>query len=182
MTAVIPHVAHLYSLLICYGDVVDGIQLVYILQDNGTFIPSPHGKISNKCSKDSNMSKIVFKEGERLVHIEGLIQKTWYFISQLTLFTSIGGPPKLRGGPFGGGSTSDIQFSLTGDIRGIFGRTGDALDALGFYVNTTVPLSSYQKTNLIGGKGGIDFDDFDFFAKMRNLSRLQIWSLAMVYT
>ena len=30
-TAVIPPVAHLHSVLICYGDAIDGIQLIYIL-------------------------------------------------------------------------------------------------------------------------------------------------------
>ena len=66
------------------------------------------------------MNKIVFKEGETLIHIEGMIQNTWHYISQLTLFTSInGGPPKLRGRPFGNGGNSYIPFSLTGDVRGI---------------------------------------------------------------
>ena len=164
-TTMIPQVARLHSVLICHGDMVDGIQLVYILQDNGTFVAYPHGKMSEKCGKDSNMSKIVLKEGEILIHIEGMIQKTWHFISQLTLFTSInGGPPKLRGGPFGRGGTSDTPFSLTGDVRGIFGRTGNVLDSVGFYINANVPVSSYQKTDLIGGKGGTGFDDFELFA------------------
>ena len=166
-TALIPEVAGLHVMLICYGDVVDGIQLVYTLQDNGTFVAYPHGKIKDNCVKDSNMSKIVFKEGETLVHVEGLIQIKWRYISQLSLFTSLnGGPPKLRGKPFGRGSTDDIPFSLTGDVRGIFGRTGDVLDSIGFYVNTNLPLSYYQKINIsLGLKPGTDqFDDFELIA------------------
>ena len=163
--AVIPPVARLHSILICYGEMIDGIQPVYVLEDNSTFVGHPHGNnlINEKCT---NKSKIVFKEGEVLVHIEGMIQIKWHLISQLTLFTSFGKrPPKRRAGPFGLGGTSDIRFSLTGDIRGIYGRTGDALDAIGFYVNPAVPLSSYQKTNLIGGRAGTDsFDDFELFA------------------
>ena len=167
-TAVTPPVARLHSILICHGDGIDGIQVVYILEDNSTFVAPPHGKINDKCSKDSNMSKIVFKESETLVHIEGWIGTWWdYHTSQLTLFTSVdGGPPKRRGGPFGCTDTSfeSIPFSLTGDIRGIFGRD---LDAIGFYVNATVPLNSYQKTDLIGGfipSGCTEFDDFKIFA------------------
>ena len=163
--AIIPPVARLHSVLICYGDGIDGIQAVYILEDNSTFVAPPHGPINDKCSKDSKMSKIVFKESEILVHVEGLINKWWDFVSQLTLFTSVdGGPPKRRGGPFGRGDTSNSNpFSLTGDIKGIYGRTGDVLDAIGFYLNANVPPSSYQKTNPIGKvsqDGCVTFDDF----------------------
>ena len=167
--SLIPQVARLNSIRICYGDMVDGIQLIYMLQDNGTFVAYPHGKIRDNCGKDSNMSKITFKEGETLVHIEGLVQIKWRFISQLSLFTSIsgsGGPPKLRG-KFGRGGTTDIPFSLTGDVRGIFGRAGDLLDSVGFYVNSAnLPLSSYRKTNITGGNrpGTDQFDDFEIIA------------------
>ena len=150
-TAVIPPVVHFHSVLICYGDMVDGIQVVYILEDNNTFVAPPHGPINDRCSKDSNMSKIILKESKILVHIKGLIQKWWNYISQLTLFTSIdGGPPICRGGPFGRGDTSDLPFSLTGDVRGIYEQSRCVLDAIGFYVTAADPLSSYQKTKPIG--------------------------------
>ena len=162
-TSLIPQVDHLRSISICYGDVIDGIQLLYILQDNSTFIGLPHGRINKECPKDSKLRTIVFKEGERLVQVEGSVQKTWQYISQLTLFTSVnGGPPKLRGGPFGNrGDNPDVPFSLTGDIRGIFGRSGDVLDSLGFYMNTSLPLHTYNKTDLVGGEDGEYFDDFE---------------------
>ena len=104
-TAVIPPVARLHSVVICHGDLIDGIQLVYILEDNNTFIGSPHGKLSEDCAnlKSSNMSKIVFKEDERLVHVEGVLltDLRYPYVSQLKLFTSVGGqPPVFRGGPF----------------------------------------------------------------------------------
>ena len=163
-TRVIPQVVRLRSVSICYGDVIDGIQLLYLLQDNSTFIGLPHGRINKECPKESKMRTIVFKEGERLVHIEGTAQKTWQYISQLTLFTSVnGGPPKLRGGPFGNnGDTNnpDVPFSLTGEVRGIYGRSGDVLDALGFYMITSLSLLSYNKTDGIGGEDGEYFDDF----------------------
>lgn len=164
-TAVIPPVARLHSILICYGEMIDGIQPIYVLEDDSTFVGHPHGNnlVNGKCT---NKSKIVFKEAEVLTRIEGMIQIKWRLISQLTLFTSIGGgPPKRRGGPYGLGGTSDIGFSLTGDIRGIYGRAGDTLDAIGFYVNANVPSKSYQKTNLTGGRAGTDsFDDFELIA------------------
>ena len=161
-TTVIPQVVRLRSVSICYGDVIDGIQLLYVLQDNSTFIGPPHGRINKECPKESKMRTLVFKEDERLVRIEGTVQKTWQYISQLTLFTSVnGGPPKLRGGPFGNnGDNPDVPFSLASDIRGIFGRSGDVLDALGFYMNTSLPLHSYNKTDIVGGEDGDDFDDF----------------------
>ena len=98
----IPNVLRLRSLSICHGDAIDGIQLLYILKDNSTFIGPPHGKINKDCPNNSKMRTIVFKENERLVHIEGTMHNTWQYISQLKLFNSIGGgPPKRRGGPFG---------------------------------------------------------------------------------
>ena len=80
-TTVIPPVASLYSVLICHGDWIDGIQLVYTLEDNGTFIPSPHGKINNNCGKNSSMNKIIFKEDERLVHVEGVVNMGIKYVS-----------------------------------------------------------------------------------------------------
>ena len=167
-TAVIPQVARLHSLRVCYGDAIEGIQLIYIFQDGNTFIGTVHGKANKQqCPEDSKVSKIVFKENETLVRVEGLTQTKWKYISQLTFFTSMdGSPPTLRGGPFGRGNNSiDAPFSLTGEIRGIFGRSGDLLDAVGFYINTaSLPLTSYRKTNIIGGKTGNDFDDFKILA------------------
>ena len=182
VTAVFPQVARLHSLHICYGDVVDGIQLFYLLQDNTTFIASPHGKVNENCGKNSNMTKIFFKEDETLIHIKGVMQKTWQYISQLTLFTSVaGGPPKTRGGPFGRGGSDDVPFSLTGDIRGIFGRSGSVLDSIGFYINTSaVPLTSYQKTDLVGGEGGSEFDDFKILAS-KNEKPLKITNMIINY-
>ena len=108
------------------------------------------------------MSKIVFNEYERLVHVEGLadMNERWRYVSQLRLFTSVGGrPPVFQGGATG--CISGLPFSLTGDIRGIFGRSGEVLNAVGFYMNASLPLSSYNKTDLFAGaNGGIDFDDF----------------------
>ena len=189
ITAVTPPVARLHSILICYGDVIDGIQLVYILENNITFVAPPHGKVNDKCSsKDSNMSKIVFKESEILVHVEG-VMPTWYdYISQLTLYTSVdGGPPKHRGGPFGRGniySYYPIRFSLTGDIRGIFGQIGNNLDAIGFYVNAAVPLSSYQKTDPIRGTfippRCTEFDDFRILAS-KNEKPFKITNMVISY-
>ena len=181
VTAVFPQVARLHSLHICYGDVIDGIQLFYLLQDNSTFIASPHGEMNENCGKNSNKTKIFFKEDETLIHIKGLIQKTWQYISQLTLFTSVaGGPPKTRG-PFGRGGSDDVPFSLTGDIRGIFGRSGDVLDSIGFYINTSaMPLTFYQKTDLIGGEFGSEFDDFKLLTS-KNEKPLKITNMIINY-
>ena len=177
---VIPHVARLYSMLFCYGDWIFGIQLVYILEDNKTFVASPHGKINENCStsEDLTMSKIVFNEHERLVHIEGLadMNERWRYVSQLRLFTSVNGrPPVFRGGATG--RISGLPFSLTGDIRGIFGRSGSVLNALGFYINASLPLSTYNKTSLFAGaEGGIEFDDFRNLLS-RNVTPIKITNM-----
>ena len=96
-TAVIPQVARLRSLRVCYGDAIESIQLIYSLQDGNTFIGTVHGKANKQqCPEDSKVSKIVFKENETLVRVEGLTQTKWKYISQLTFFTSMdGSPPKL---------------------------------------------------------------------------------------
>ena len=95
--------------------------------------------------------------------------------------TSIaGGPPKIHGGPFGRGGFDDIPFSLTGDIREIFGQHGDVLDAVGFYMNTSVPFISYKKTDLIGGIGGDNFDDFVILAT-KNEKPLKITNMIINY-
>ena len=165
---VIPHVARFHSILLCHGDWILGIQVVYILEDNSTFVAPPHGKIDKNCnaSEELAMSKIVFNEYERLVHIEGLadMNDRWRYVSQLRLFTSVGGgPPIFRGGATG--RISGLRFSLTGDIKGIFGRSGDVLNALGFHMDSSLLFSSYNRTALFAGvQGGFDFDDF------RNLS------------
>ena len=179
--AVIPHIARLHSVLICHGDWIDGIQLVYVLEDNGTFIASPHGRINENCGENSRMSKIIFMEDEKLVHVEGMVDTygKWQYVSRLLLFTSVSGqPPVFHGGPFGWSFGS--PFSLTGDIRGIFGRNGDVLDAIGFYINTSLPLSSYNKTNLLGGEGGSDFDDLKNLSS-RNEKPLKITNMVINY-
>lgn len=84
---VIPQVARLHSMLFCYGDWIFGIQLAYILENNDTFVASPHGKIGSNCSVSEGLtiSKVVFEENERLVHIEGLadMNERWRYVSQL---------------------------------------------------------------------------------------------------
>ena len=178
--AVIPPVARLHSIHVCHGDLIDGIQLVYILEDNGTFIGPPHGKMNENCSnlKDSVMSKIVFKENERLVHVEGVVytDSRYPYVSQLKLFTSVSGQsPIFRGGPFG--RVPGVPLSLTGDVRGIFGRRGDVLDAIGFYIDPSLPLNFYNKT-VVGGEGGNDFDDFKNLSS-RNEKPLKITNMVI---
>ena len=185
-TAVIPQVVRLRSIRICHGDAIDGIQLIYTLPKNNVFIGPSHGKTSKaECPENSKIRNIVFKENEVLVHIEGLVQKRWEYISQLKLFTSIdGGPPTLRGGPFGRGNYStDLPFSLTGEVRGFFGRNGDVFDALGFYIDTNLPLNSYKKTDRFGEVGltSLYFDDFEILSSRNAGKPLKITNMVISY-
>ena len=155
ITAIIPHAVHMASLSICYGDAVDGVQVNYTLEDGKTYVGFPHG-VTEKCTR----KLIEFKEGEVIVRIEGKIQVTFGYISQLKLFTAtLGGLPATYG-PFGVGGDSDQPFSVTGTTLGIFGRAGQVLDAIGLYIDLSVPATvSYDKSDLIGGAGGDGFDD-----------------------
>ena len=78
---------------------------------------------------------------------------------------------------------TNAPFSLIGEIRGIFGQSSDILqlDAIGFYTNTSLPLSSYRKTNIVGEKMEMTSTTSKFLhptIRKRNLSRSQIWSSA----
>ena len=185
-TAVIPQVVRLRSVRICHGDAIDGIQLIYTLPNDNVFIGPSHGKTNKaECPENSKLRNIVFKENEILVHVEGLVQKRWEYISQLTLFTSVdGGPPKLRGGPFGRGNDStDLSFSLTGEIRGFFGRYGKVLYAVGFYIDTSLPLNSYQKTDRFGevGLASFYFDDFEILSSRNAGKPRKITNMVISY-
>ena len=156
ITAVVPHVVRVASLCICHGDGVDGIQANYTLEDGSTLVGFTHGMKDKNCTK----RLIEFKEGETIVHIEGKTQVTFGYVSQLTFFTAIlGGLPSVYG-PFGRSSDSDIPFSVAGTTVGFFGRTGQIMDAIGLYINSSIPPNMYKKTDLIGGEGGDGFDDF----------------------
>ena len=156
VTAVIPHVVHVSSLTICDGDAVDGIQANYTLEDGKSFVSFIHGMKNSHCTK-----KIIeFKEDETIVRIEGKTQASFGYISQLTLFTTVVGELPFIYGPFGLGGDSDIPFSMAGSTVGFFGRSGTILDAIGLYIDSSVPLSFYKKSDVIGGEGGDGFDDF----------------------
>ena len=156
ITAIIPHVARVSSLTVCHGDVLDGFQATYTLQDGKSFVGFSHGMENSNCTK-----KIIdFMDNEMITRIEGKIQVSFRYISQMTLFTTIdGGLPSVYG-PFGTGTDQDTPFSMAGSPVGFFGRSGQVLDAVGLYINSTVPISLYEKTDPTGGDGGESFDDF----------------------
>ena len=63
-------------------------------------------------------------------------------------------------GPYGTGLPGPSDFTVTGAVSGLFGRSGHLLDALGFHLLTPCawkPL--YSATTIFGGKGGDAFDD-----------------------
>ena len=133
ITAIVPCVVHIASLSICHGDGIDRIQANYTLQDGKVYVGFPHGaRVTKNCTRKN---VIEFTEGETIVYIEGKIQITYRYVSQLTLFTSTPvGLPSIYG-PFGLGGDSDIPFSIVGSTMGIFGRSGDLLDAIGVLFN-----------------------------------------------
>ena len=162
ITSIVPNVAGIATLHICYGDAIDGIQVNYTLQDGKTFVGFVHGVIE-KCTGEK---LIEFKEGERIVRVEGTTQRYYDYISQLTFFTSNpGGLLSNVYGPFGRGGSTDKPFSMVGTVMGIFGRRGRLLDAIGFYIDPHLPPNAYNKTDLIGEGSGDDFDDFLLYSE-----------------
>ena len=92
---------------------------------------------------DCTKKTIDFKEGETIERIEGKIVSLGY-VSQLTLFTTTVGGFSSTDGPFGHGDDSNtpysnIPFSMVGSTVGFFGRSGHYLDAIGLYIDSSMP-------------------------------------------
>ena len=152
-STVIPSIVGLHSLNISYGTFVFGLQASYLLNDGSNFSGVVHGTM-NQDSTTINLQK-----KERIVRIAGKVEQTYGFISQLQLYTqSLKGFVKVYG-PFGEGKSSNTPFSIVGAVVGLFGRSGQYLNALGAYTNPLIP-PRYNRTQMIGGIYGAPFDDY----------------------
>ena len=162
-TALIPHVARVSTLSICYEElgIVYGIQLSYVLQDNNSYSGPFHGACPTKPGINITEKLLKFKEGEMMVRIQGKVtdEGDIYGVTELTFFTSTEGVLSSYG-PFGQ-CFQCKPFSMTGTVVGVFGRSGLALNAIGVYIlNSALPPMLYNKTTLIGGDNKVNFDDF----------------------
>jgi jacalin-like lectin domain-containing protein len=101
------------------GDYVDAIQMEYVTPA-GTVITGPlHG------GPGGTAVSFELAPNEQIVTISG---SSGDFVDSLTFTTSLGNV----WGPYGG--SGGAPFSITGvNVGGIFGRSGQFLDAIGFY-------------------------------------------------
>ena len=166
-STVVPSIVGLHSLNISCGAFVFGLQASYLLHNGSNFSGVVHGTIN----QDSTI--INFQKKERIFRIVGKVEQTYAFISQLKLYTqSSKGFVKVYG-PFGEGKSSDTPFSIVGAVVGLFGRSGQYLNALRAYMNPLIP-PVYNRTQMIGGIYGVPFDDYPALssghARMLNLT------------
>lgn len=129
------------SLTIRSGSYVDSLQATYIMAD-GTFLPGPaHG------GSGGSLTTINFAADETIINVSG---RAGDFLDQITIITRTSAGLINTYGPYGGGGGND--FVLDGVVTAFFGRSGEYVDQLGFYLDD--PTSG-----AFGGGGGISFSD-----------------------
>lgn len=137
----LPDGARVCGVRIRHGQYVDGIQLSWVTAD-GTRVDGPyHGGQGG--SEDS----FTLAPGEQIDYITG---RSGDLVDQLNFFTSLNN----RYGPYGGDGGDDFVVSLRAGIdpldespeakvihplTGICGRSGDLLDAIGFWLYLELP-------------------------------------------
>ena len=104
------------SIRIRSGTLIDSIQLVY--QNGGT--SGYYG------GSGGSPTEIDLANGENVVTILG---RSGSEIDSLTFVTNMG----RIFGPYGGSGGNPFQVSQCGNFRGIFGRSGSMVDAIGFH-------------------------------------------------
>ena len=163
--AVVPHVTGIDSLLIRHGDSIDGIQVVYALENGQNITSAYHG------GRGGNVDLIQLADGEYIARIEGERRSgdtsVTQYLTSITLYTrNVQDAAVKVYGPFGnanGHEGDHVPFNLAGVVVGFYGRSGTYLDAIGFDIDVADFIYPfYRKTSLIGGNGGDAFDDTTF--------------------
>lgn len=129
------------SITIRSGSKVDAIQVTYLLSTGSTFQAALHG------GSGGDPQVLNFAEGENIITLEG---RSGNRIDQLKFTTRDSAGRTKVYGPFGG--SGGDPFIVNGVVNGFFGRSADALDAIGAYL--TSPSSRQY-----GGSGGDVFSD-----------------------
>ena len=155
MATVSPPAIRLGSLNISWGAFIFGLQASYILENGGMVSGALHGTVPYV--EESN--EIHFQENEKIFRVTGAVEQTYGYITKLKLYTRNSEELIKVYGPFGNGTGFDSPFSLTGKVVGLFGRSGQYLNALGAYT-MPIPAPYYNKTEIIGGIFGEPFDDY----------------------
>ena len=102
------------------------------------------------------------------------------YLTELTFYTRDPSGRVHQYGPVGKGDRLfDSSFSFSGIVIGLFGKSDFYLNGIGFQYDTSatsVQRPFYKKSELVGGKGGIPFDD-----DVSTLNPLQIKHIAICY-
>lgn len=130
-----PKGSRISGMLVRHGDYVDGIRLSWVTPD-GTRVDGPyHG------GQGGVEASFTLEPGETITAI-GI--RSGDLVDMLTFYTSLG----RTYGPYGGAGGDDSIVPTvedlwhqdrwgraTGEVVGIFGRSGDLLDAIGFSIH-----------------------------------------------
>lgn len=138
--------------------VLRGIQVIYRLVGGGTFEAPVHGKTPGvPYEHQLDCSKLMCIEGE----VGGF--GTAKVVKQFKTYKNALHRPKYA--PSG--------FCVAGDIVAIFGRCGEAVDSLGFYLRShETPAATLYR----GGGGGEWFDDLlDIGSPVERIRRIKGW-------
>lgn len=173
--AIVPPVTGIQSLLIRHGNYIDGIQATYILEDGQTVKAAYHG------GEGGNVTEIQIHSGETIARVEGYSEfPLGGYLTELTFYTRDSSGDVHQYGPIGNGDhLLDSLFSFSGIVIGLFGQSDFYLNGIGFQYDTSptsVLQPFYKKSRLVGGKGGIPFDD-----AVSTLNPLQIKHIAICY-
>ena len=155
-------VTGIHLINISYGDIIDSIQVVYILANGSLYQAPRQGNATDK------FTVIHLAPEEHVTLIETLHNGS--LINQLTI-TTVGPDVRKIYGPFG--TPALLQASMEGYIIGFFGRSTNILTFLGVY-----KLDELKKSEVFGpGTGGSPFDDeINFLVPpVLQFSSLTVW-------
>ena len=119
------------EVLVCYGSLVDAIQLKYTLPNGNSFTPPLRG------GTGGGLAHISIPDGGKLIGLFGGVRNLQGYglvITQLRILVSDAAGNVALHGPFGTDFYDGVStFSVFGDIKSIFGNYRQYLDGLGVF-------------------------------------------------
>ena len=112
------------------GGIIDSLQMIYRNDNGQKWTSNQHGGSGGK------LHTIHFDQYEYIVAVVGFYGRSRWCdscINQLGFITKDNNGYQNRYGPYGQKKGSLLLY--TGQVGGIFGRSGQYLDAIGFYYN-----------------------------------------------
>lgn len=130
-------ITRMTALTIRSGQYIDALQATYLLENGETWTAPMHGR------GGGSSYTINFMDREQL---NTILLRTGDLVDQLTLVTRREGHPDHVYGPYG--ETGGMPHFVTGHMLALYGRSGDMVDALGFYGDHL----TWQATSLTRGE------------------------------